>query len=180
MQLPDEAAGEAVRFHPRCPFGAERAPAMVCLVRDVLTNEPKAIHRTALSLEGRKITVGGNDRLSLGPIAGGAIKLTCDEHVTLALGVAEGIETALSLRSLPEFGRSPVWSLVSSGGVKAFPALAGIESLWVAVDADPTGIEAAEVCAERWSEAGREVFLVRPQQQHTDLNDIVRGEGTHA
>jgi hypothetical protein len=49
---------------------------MVALVRDVVTDEPKAIHRTALSADGRKVTVSGTERLALGPLAGGAVKLT--------------------------------------------------------------------------------------------------------
>ena len=48
---------------------------MICLVRDVVTEKPQAIHRTALSGDGLKVKVRGADRLSLGPIAGGAIKL---------------------------------------------------------------------------------------------------------
>src|SRR4051794_26362774 len=108
LTLPPEAVGESVKYDPACPFAGARTPAMVCLVRNIITNEPQAIHRTALSLDGRKVRVGGHDRLSLGPIAGGAIKITPDEDVTTCLGVGEGIETTLSLRNLPEFGRSPV------------------------------------------------------------------------
>ena len=48
LDLPDEAANEAIRFHPDCPCGpAKRYPAMVCLVRNIWTNEPQEIHRTA-------------------------------------------------------------------------------------------------------------------------------------
>ena len=162
LELPDEAAGEALRFHPACPFAGKRTPAMVALVRDVVTNEPKAIHRTALTLDGHKVEVDGKDRLALGPIAGGAVKLTPDEDVTLALGIGEGIETTLSLRELPEFGASPVWALLSAGGVAAFPVLAGIECLWIAVDHDPAGERCRHACADRWRAAGREVYLVRP------------------
>jgi hypothetical protein len=137
LDLPDDAAGEAIRFHPACPFAGQHTPAMVCLVRDVVTDKPKAIHRTALSSDGLKIEVRGVDRLSLGPIAGGAIKLTPDEQVETCLGIAEGVETALSMRRVPEFGASPVWSLISEAGVRRFPALSGIECLWLAVDHDP-------------------------------------------
>jgi len=98
IDLPDDAAGEAIRFHPACPFAGSRALAMVCLVRDVITDKPKAIHRTALSGDGLKVKVRCADRLSLGPIAGGVIKLTPDEEVETCLGIAEGVETALSMR----------------------------------------------------------------------------------
>jgi hypothetical protein len=158
LRLPDGAANEAVRFHSCCPFAGERVPAMVCLVRDVVTNEPKAIHRTALTQDGSKATVNGHSRLSLGPVAGGAIKLSPDEDVTLCLGVGEGLETSLSLRATPEFGPSPVWSLISASGIAGLPVLSGIESLWIAVDHDPAGLKAARACASRWQASGREAF----------------------
>jgi hypothetical protein len=169
-----EGLGGALRYHPACPFGAHRTPAMVALVRDVRTNEPRAIHRTALTLDGRKAVVGGHDRLTLGPVSGGAIKLTPDEDVILCLGVGEGIESALSLRLLPEFGASPVWSLISANGVERLPVLAGIEALWLAVDHDPAGLGASRACAERWQAAGAEALLVTPHAECSDLNDVLR------
>ena len=172
LNLPDEAAGEAIRFHPACPFAGGHARAMICLVRDVVTDKPQAIHRTALSGDGLKVKVRGADRLSLGPIAGGAIKLTPDADVTTCLGIAEGVETALSLRRVPEFGASPVWSLISEAGVRRFPALSGIECLWLAVDHDPAGIKAARTVADRWQAAGAEAFLITPFAPRADLNDI--------
>jgi putative DNA primase/helicase len=86
---------EVLRFHPGCPFAGARTPAMVALVRNVVTNQPQAIHRTALNLEGQKVEVDGKDRLALGSIRGGAVKLTADEEVTTCLGIGEGIETTL-------------------------------------------------------------------------------------
>ena len=174
LALTDEIAGEVIRYHPACPFTkGHRTPAMVALVRDLLTDEPKAIHRTALTLDGRKAEVSGVSRLAYGPLAGAAVKLTPDEAVTTYLGLGEGIETTLSMRLLPEFGASPVWSLTTAGGIAAFPVLAGIEALWIAVDHDPAGLKAAETCAERWQDAGREVFLVKPKAARSDLNDVV-------
>jgi hypothetical protein len=180
LNLPDEAACEAIRFHPACPFAGERTPAMVCLVRDVVTNEPKAVHRTALTRDGHKAKINGKDRLALGPIAGGAIKLTPDEVVTLCLGIGEGIESALSLRNLPEFGCSPVWSLISAGGVETFPVLSGIESLWLAVDHDETGIRAARSTAQRWQGSGAEALLITPSAPRADLNDLFFAEQCRA
>lgn len=175
LMLSSDAAGEAVRFHPSCRFAGQQVPAMVCLVRDVVSNKPKAIHRTALSPDGRKATVNGHDRLSLGPIAGGAIKLTPDEDVTTCLGIGEGIESSLSLRSTPEFGRSPIWSLIASGGIERLPVLPGIESLWIAVDHDAAGLKAAQAVARRWRAAGAEAFLVTPSAPRADLNDLLTG-----
>jgi hypothetical protein len=180
LELPAEAAGEAIRYHPACPFTGRRTPAMVCLVRDVHSNEPRAIHRTALTLDGLKANIGGNDRLAYGPVAGGAIKLTPDEEVTRCLGIGEGIESTLTLRLAREFGPSPVWSLLSAGGIGGFPVLPGIESLWIAVDHDRAGINAAESCVDRWCNGGRHTFLIKPHAERLDLNDLVKGEGRNA
>lgn len=174
LTLPDEAAGEAIRFHPACPFGLARVPCMVALVRHVQTNEPRAIHRTAITEAGQKFAVNGLDRMTLGPIGGGAVKLTDDADVTLCLGIGEGIESTLSLRLAVEFGASPVWALLSAGQVAAFPVLAGIESLWIAVDHDDAGIKAAREGSARWRRAGREVFRVTPRVAAADLNDLAR------
>ncbi|MET3411650.1 toprim domain-containing protein [Methylobacterium sp. 1030] len=171
LDLVDDVHG-VLRFHPNCPFAGGRTPAMVALVRNIVTNQPQAIHRSALSHEGRKVEVDGKDRLALGSIRGGAVKLTPDEEVTTCLGIAEGVETALSFRRLPEFGASPVWSVLNAGGITSFPVLPGIECLWIAVDNDPAGRGASELCADRWRRAGREVLLVHPTGDGADLNDI--------
>lgn len=180
LVLPEHAAGEAVRFHPQCPFAGQRTPAMVCLVRNVVTNEPRAIHRTALSRDSHKVEVNGKDRLALGPISGGAIKLTPDQGVTTCLGIGEGIESALSLRNMPEFGPSPVWSLISAGGVEGFPMLSGVESLWIAVDHDEVGVGAARSTAQRWQASGAEAFLITPSAPGADLNDLFSTGLRHA
>jgi hypothetical protein len=163
----DGCAGHALRHHARCSFGGVHSPCLIALVRSIVDDKPQAIHRTALAPNGRKALVGGKDRMALGPISGGAIKLTADESVTGCLGIAEGIETALSLQLVPEFGTSPVWALISAAGLAAFPLLPGIESLWVAVDHDAAGVHAAETVGTRWRHAGREVLFVTPKAAST-------------
>jgi putative DNA primase/helicase len=171
---------EAVRYHPHCVFGKDdngrwiHTPAMVALVTSIIDNKPVAIHRTALDLNGNQIERGGCKRMTLGPIEGGAIKLTPDEDVTLAIGVGEGIETTLSLQRLPEWNCSPVWCLLSKNGIADFPVLPGIETLAVAVDHDVAGERAAREVTKRWREAGREVLLLEATRDGDDLNDVVK------
>jgi hypothetical protein len=172
LALPDDLH-EVIRYAPACPFAGTRAPAMIALVRNVCTDEPQAIHRTALTLDGQKASVNGRDRLALASLRGGAVKLTADAEVTYCLGVGEGIESVLSMRALPEFGSSPVWALLNTAGVTGFMPLPGIESLWIGVDHDPAGEKAANTCAGRWRFAGKEVFLVKANEPGSDLNDIV-------
>lgn len=182
VELPPHALGETVRFHPRCPWAEGKSvPAMVCLVRELkgTTAEPfgppKAIHRTRLLDDNGNLLLRGKGRKkALGPVRGGVIKLSPDEDAALCLGVAEGIETALSLRNRPEFGQSPVWSLIYAGNLEKLPVLPGVETLWVAVDNDKNGRgqRAAGITADRWEEAGREVFLIKRTAQGSDLNDL--------
>jgi hypothetical protein len=171
LDLPDEAAFEAIRYQPRLFFRGETFPAMIALVRSIKGDTPKAVHITSLvdPSKGKK-----RARFSYGPIAGGAIKLTPEADVTLCLGIGEGIESTLSIRCWDCFGASPVWSLISSNGLKELPVLAGIETLWIAVDDDPNGIAAAETVSARWFRAGREVFKLKAKIPGTDLNDAIR------
>ena len=94
---------------------------MICLVRDMVTDEPKAIHRTALGPDGLIVEIGGNKRLSYGPTSGGAIKITSQASVRCEIGIAEGIETTLSLRHLGAFGDRAVWSLLTAETLRAAP-----------------------------------------------------------
>jgi hypothetical protein len=80
------------------------------------------------------------------------------------------------MRLAAEFGQSPVWALLSAKQLEQFPALTGIESLWIAADHDDAGIKAARVCGSRWRDAGREVFVVKPRAPSSDLNDVVQGD----
>ena len=89
--------------------------------------------------------------------------------MTYSLGIAEGIETALSLA----WGHAPVWSLIDAGHVGKFQPLRGIETLVIACDNDPAGIAAARACSARWAAAGVDVIVTR--QEENDLNDVIQG-----
>ena len=159
--------GEVLRFHPRGRFGPTRSPMLVALYRDIQTNEPRGVHRTALSPNGEKI-----ERKCLGPKAGAAIKLTADEEVTQGLTIGEGVETTLSAMML---GLTPAWALGDAGAIGTFPVLAGIDGLTILVDHDAsgTGQKQAAKCRDRWLAAGREVLTVQPDQVGYDVNDLL-------
>jgi putative DNA primase/helicase len=128
LDLPDLAAGEVIRFDPHCQFGAgaqaERHPAVVCLIRNIVSNRPQGIQRTALAPDGAPIKRNGKTlRMSLGDVKGGAIKLDTDEYVAQGLCIGEGAESCLAGRQL---GYAPVWALISASGIAAFPVLPGI------------------------------------------------------
>lgn len=169
-------AGEALRWHPACPFGTGRQGCMIALVRNILTNAPQAIHRTALDTTGRKMShLGSNGRLSLGPTKGGAVKLNDDSEVGTSIGIGEGIETTLSIRKLPGLENMPIWSLLNAGLMSTFPALPGLESVWIAVDHDASGAgqRAALDVIGRMIVAQIEVTTLTPEQTGDDLNASV-------
>ena len=60
MFPPDRDA--SFRFHQRCVFGEETHPCLLTLLRNIETNEPQAVHRTALTLDGRKVDRKITDR----------------------------------------------------------------------------------------------------------------------
>jgi hypothetical protein len=59
LELPDGVSGTVFRFHPACPFGGTHHPALVALVRSIITDEAQAIIRTALNLDGTAVKVDG-------------------------------------------------------------------------------------------------------------------------
>jgi len=169
LVLPAAIDGAVLRFHPHCPSGQKnRHPCVLALLRDIHTNAPRAIQRTALSSAGGKI-----GRMTLGPKAGAAIKLSTDAEVTHRLTIGEGLETTLAGMLL---GYRPAWAVGDAGELSKFPALSGIESLTILVDHDNSGAgqRAALECSDRWTESGREVFRVLPERCGDDINDVVR------
>jgi hypothetical protein len=181
-QIPD--LDSVLRFEPKCPFGEGRLPCLIALVRDIATNQPMAIQRTALDAHGRFI-----DRWGLGPKMGGAIQLWpaarpvaregLDACPTLVVG--EGLETVASAATrIPWRGVAlqPSWALIDRVNLAALPIIDGVGRIVILVDRDKSGDgqKAAATWARRWRDAGREVFLFVPKEVG-DFNDIVlRGE----
>ena len=91
LELPED--DEALRYFSPCPFAGTAYPALIALFRDVLTDEPKAIHRIALAPGGILIA-----KRMLGRVAGCAVKLDADENVERGLSIGEGIETMIAAR----------------------------------------------------------------------------------
>src|SRR6476659_2096632 len=157
---------EVLAYHPACPFEAGRLPCMVALIRDIQTDEPRAIHRTALKLGALPERIG---RLSFGPIAGGSIKLSPNDEVTSGRLVGEGIETVLSASQMFQF--RPAWSLISTAGMRGFPVLSVVECVTVAVDNDQAGQQAAAELVQRYSTAGVEIITTKTNIAK-DFNDV--------
>lgn len=172
LGLPEEIAGDVLRFHPRCPFGeGMTTPAMVAALRCVRTGDIIGIHRTALTPDGVKV-----GRKMLGTAAGAAIMLDAEDTVSTGLNIGEGIETCLAARQL---GLRPTWALGSTANIAAFPVLDGIETLTLFGELGDGGAS-DRACTEvgtRWHRAGRSVDIVTPKIGN-DLNDTLKGGAT--
>lgn len=157
-------------FNPRCPRGDQKLPALVALLRDIHTDTPRAIQRIFLKPDGSDRLRDNMGKATLGPAAGAVCKLVPDEHVTMGLGVIEGVEKGLAILAT---GWSPVWATCGTSGMAAFPALSGIEGLTIFADNDQPGMRAAETCAARWTEAGHCGRIIAPKVADADWSDAL-------
>jgi hypothetical protein len=163
LDLP--ADGHHLRYLPARP-PKYPWPCMVSIVTDftdaahVLT-----LHLTKLKPDGTGKAPLPKDQqrsfLKGYPKKGGVIRLCDGADVTLRLGVAEGIETALAVCTA--FRRTgwfqPVWSALDAGNLSELRHVHGIAELYVYADRGPAGERAARELAQRWLDAGTEVYI---------------------
>ena len=89
-----------------------RLPALVAEVTNA-AGQPIAVHRTYLDRKGRKADVDPC-KMTLGPMWGGAVRLTLDLAPPPALVVGEGVESSASAGLLL---RLPAWAALSAGNL---------------------------------------------------------------
>ena len=130
---------------------------------------PSTLHRTYLTNDGRKAPVIEPRRLMPGIIAkGAAVRLGPTGDL---LGIAEGIETALSATAL--FG-VPCWAAVSAGMLAAWQPPPQARRIIIFGDNDPSyaGQAAAYALARRLGTRQRVVEVQIPHKVGTDWNDV--------
>ncbi|WP_436637636.1 DUF7146 domain-containing protein [Microbaculum sp. FT89] len=162
---------DAIRFHPACPFGTLRVPAMIGLMRNPETNQPTGIHRTALRDDGRgkrNMPDGSSPKRMLGIAKGAVVKLQIEAP---RMGIAEGIETALSASLLFD---QPVWAALSTNGIRNFPLLKPLQFLSIFADNDEAGLAASKECARRYALAGINGSICAPLERGADWNNFSR------
>jgi phage/plasmid primase-like uncharacterized protein len=143
---------------------------MVALVEHV-TRGPVAIHRTYLQSDGSGKALAAPDKASLGPVGGGAVRLTKPEPGEW-LAVAEGIETALSVAVACAM---PAWAALSAGGIRSLVLSPEITDVLICADNDANGVgqRAAHEAAQRWLAEGRRVRIALPPGPDTDMADVL-------
>ena len=159
-----------LRFHPECPFSWQKAPALVALMRHAVTGEPSGIQRIAIKDDGsgkREMPDGIPSKMMLGPAKSAAV---CLHNAGSRLGLAEGIETALSAHQI---SKMPTWAAMSAGGIRDFPVIHGIKFLRIFADHDEAGLSAARACKRRYEAAGTVVEIRYPPEPQSDWNDFL-------
>jgi putative DNA primase/helicase len=144
---------------------------MVAIVRNGAGEPTGGIHRTYLLDDGSAKALPG--KKMLGHIAGGSVRLApigADGH----LGIAEGIETALSAQAI--FG-VPTWAALSAEGLRRWEWPQGLMRVTIFADAGDAGLQAANELAERLKAAGSAATTVSPLHGD-DFNDDLRHGAT--
>lgn len=158
----------SLRFYPRCYWVSadgntrQTLPAMLAAV----TNNEGTItglQRTWLSRDGGKAPVDP-PRRAMGQLLGNAIRF--GEQGPTAI-IAEGIETALSVRTL--MPQATVLAALSAAHLQRFRFWPGLTSLDIAHDNDEPGRSAADILHERATAAGIKPRLLTPRL--SDWND---------
>lgn len=185
LALVDDMAGRIVRFHPACPCGDERRPALLVRFAPIVHpaetvpwgDDPpvEAVQRIFLDPskpkghDGKRL-LGHPFDLPKPLLRGGvvevpasrpvlAIKLSGDEAVEQGLHIAEGFESGLAAM---QFGFRPLWAVYSARALQLFPVLAGISALTIMADHDRNGAGqmAARACRQRWGKASdSDIFI---------------------
>jgi putative DNA primase/helicase len=140
-------------------------PAMVAIVHRP-GGMAVAVQRTILTADGMKADLNPS-KITTGALGAGAVCLAPPAKI---MGIAEGIETALSAQIMADI---PVWASLGSSRLHrvALPDLC--QEVHIFVDNDEPGRTAAKRAADIHTSLGRRVYLRYPPDQCGDWNDFL-------
>jgi putative DNA primase/helicase len=154
-----------IAMHPpslRCRIDR---PAMVAGVQRP-DGKVVAIQLLKLTSTGDKAPVS-QPRMTLGALGGGAVRFGPAAEV---MGIAEGIETALSAM---ELSGVTVWASLGSARLHQVELPPEVKEVHIFVDNDEAGRLAAKRAADVHAKAGRRVYLRSPPDECGDWNDFL-------
>jgi putative DNA primase/helicase len=163
---------EVLRFHPNLPHRESRRP-YPCLVAAIIdgSNRVCAVQRTWLLPDGSdriRPADGSKGKMTLGPMTDGAVRLG---QPTAVLGLAEGIETALSAKQLYAVA---VWATLSAHRLGAVTIPEGVQQVWIFADAGQVGLKEARAAVDHYSDQGYRCLIQMPDEGYSDHNDVLR------
>jgi DNA primase len=153
------------------PYGnSSRLPCLVAGVRDV-SGTITGLQRIYLRGDGSGKANLPKPKLSLGKVAGGAIRLG-ELDASGMMVVCEGPEDGLSL--LKAMG-GPVWVAAGATMLPAIQFPPEVRSIVIGADNDQAGTMAAYKAAKAFTRRGLAVRIIRPLERFKDWNDELRG-----
>jgi hypothetical protein len=166
-------------FHPDLTHWESRRgfPGIVAVVRNPSGNRI-ALHRTYLADDGTAKARVDNPRKMLGATGRGTVRLA--EIANAVLGLAEGIETALSvMAACPHL---PVWATLSASNLEQAALPPDARRIVILADHDSSGAgkRAAEAAAHRLAAEGRRVWIALPPKDGEDFNNVLMRAGPDA
>ncbi|OUC56768.1 virulence-associated protein E [Sphingobium sp. GW456-12-10-14-TSB1] len=160
---------ESIRF-TRLRYG-KRGPERPCLVACVASVDNKlvGIQRTYLNDDGSGKAAVPKPKLSLGQVAGGAIRLA---PAAGRLIVCEGLEDGLTL--MQELGRA-VWVAAGASMLPKMMFPIGVNNVAIGGDGDDVGQRAAAIAVQSFALRGLKSRAFFPLEGYKDFNDELRG-----
>jgi len=165
-----EFASSDLRYHKRTPLGPKGAvrflPAMLAAVRNdagIL-----AVHRTFLNARTGTLARFERPKRALGSLGTGAVRLAMPRAGRL--GLAEGIESALSAQRL--FG-IPTWATLGNERFGLVTIPESVRELFLFVDADAGGDLAEDRAHDCYAREGLRIVTQRPSIEGRDWNDVI-------
>lgn len=159
-----------LRFHPRTPHGRKPftrfAPALIAAVRD--DSGLMGVHRTFLDRKENRVAALIPPKCALGQLGSGAVRLRAAGAM---LGLAEGIETALSAAQL--FG-IPCWATLGTERFRHVAIPACVQRLILFLDNDAGGRRAESLAREAHGRARRSIEARYSPLAGEDWNDELR------
>lgn len=168
----------AIRYLPETAFGGRIMPAMLAAYVDTF-GDLFGVQRTFLTPDGQKAGVEP-DRWNHGRLPdGGAVRLTRPDPVaehSQALGIAEGVETALAATALH---RIPCWAALNAGRLRVWEPPEHVTEVVIFGDNDPkhVGQASAFALAERLATRRKRPIITQvmiPPDIGTDWNDVLQ------
>jgi putative DNA primase/helicase len=142
-----------------------------------------SIHRSYLTMEGKRADIKPNRMFLSGRLPkGGAVRLSAPNEDLTRMGIAEGIETALSARALR---RIPVWAATGEQILRQWMPPPEAQEITIFADNDVNGVGQAAardleyrlVRDAQHAGIDRRVFVEIPPQTGTDWNDVLKQGG---
>lgn len=165
-----EFASSDLRYHRRTPLGPKGAvrflPAILAAVRNDVGI--LAVHRTFLNARTGTLASFERPKRALGSLGTGAVRLAMPRSGRL--GLAEGIESALSAQRL--FG-IPCWATLGNERFGLVTIPESVRELFLFVDADAGGDLAEDRAHDCYAREGLRIVTQRPSIEGLDWNDVI-------